>query len=588
MASEFAPNDNAGKILAIFAIIFISFIIFLSGITNVATSTIYSYDYTTKRVESPLRGTIYSRDGKVLSRSFHKYDLAVNGIHLEPAKLDEFSEILSIYTGLDKALIRKAVGKLKRVVLLEGFDESLAQDLRHLTQRLDNMGFFKTLHVNGRDIRRGLDIVKKEEVFRAYPFDDMLEPVLGYYNRSESKGTIGLENAYEHVLAENKAGVARADRDVSGHMILNKNASQSRKIDGSDIILTINSPLQKDVETILDRYKQELEAHEILAVIMDSRSGDIYAVASSNRYHAEHLTTAEIDNMKINAVQYVFEPGSVIKPFVVSKLIEEKLVGVYDLVRGYNGRYKLGRKMITDSHPKDWFSVEEAVYYSSNIAMSQLSQKLSPYRFNELMEEFGFTERSGTDLSYESVGTMLGIAQLKDPLIRATASYGYGFSVNLMQLIKAFNVFNNDGKMIEPKLARKVAVGRSKVFDITKNERRALSQVTALKMQKILRKTVTKGTGVNAQVEGVYTAGKTGTAHIAKGGTYEDLYHSSFLGFANEIGGDRRYTIGVLVINPKTDYFASKTATPIFKECVEKLLKRGWLAKAGGEKTAGL
>lgn len=588
MASEFAPNDNAGKILAIFAIIFISFIIFLSGITNVATSTIYSYDYTTKRVESPLRGTIYSRDGKVLSRSFHKYDLAVNGIHLEPAKLDEFSEILSIYTGLDKALIRKAVGKLKRVVLLEGFDESLAQDLRHLTQRLDNMGFFKTLHVNGRDIRRGLDIVKKEEVFRAYPFDDMLEPVLGYYNRSESKGTIGLENAYEHVLAENKAGVARADRDVSGHMILNKNASQSRKIDGSDIILTINSPLQKDVETILDRYKQELEAHEILAVIMDSRSGDIYAVASSNRYHAEHLTTAEIDNMKINAVQYVFEPGSVIKPFVVSKLIEEKLVGVYDLVRGYNGRYKLGRKMITDSHPKDWFSVEEAVYYSSNIAMSQLSQKLSPYRFNELMEEFGFTERSGTDLSYESVGTMLGIAQLKDPLIRATASYGYGFSVNLMQLIKAFNVFNNDGKMIEPKLARKVAVGRSKVFDITKNERRALSQVTALKMQKILRKTVTKGTGVNAQVEGVYTAGKTGTAHIAKGGTYEDLYHSSFLGFANEIGGDRRYTIGVLVINPKTDYFASKTATPIFKECVEKLLKRGWLAKADGEKTAGL
>ena len=107
-------------------------------------------------------------------------------------------------------------------------------------------------------------------------------------------------------------------------------------------------------------------------------------------------------------------------------------------------------------------------------------------------------------------------------------------------------------------------------------------------MQKILRKTVNRGTGVNAQVEGVYTAGKTGTAHIAKEGKYEDLYHSSFLGFANEIGGDRRYTIGILVINPKTDYFASKTATLIFKECVEKMIERGWITREGGEKTAGL
>lgn len=588
MASEFGPNDNAGKILAIFAIIFISFIIFLSGITNVATSSIYAYNYTKKRIDTPLRGTIYSRDGRVLSRSFHKYDLALNGIHIEPGKMEELSEVLAVYTGLDEAVVLRQIRKLKRVVLLEGFDESLAQDLRYLTRKLDSMGFFKTLHVNGRDIRRGLDIIKKREVFREYPFDDMLEPVLGYFNRGEGKGTIGLENSYEHILAENKKGIVRAERDVSGHMILNKNADRSRKVDGSDIVLTINSLLQKDMEALLDRYKTQLEAQEILGVIMDSRTGDLYAVASSNRYNAEHLSSQEVRYMKVNAIQYLFEPGSVIKPFVVAKLIEEKLVGVYDLVRGYNGRYKLGRKMITDSHPKEWFSVEEAVYHSSNIALSQLSQKLSPYRFNEMMEQFGFSERSGVDLSYESVGRMLGISQLKDPLVRATASYGYGFAVNLMQLMKAFNVFNNDGKMIEPKLARKVAMGRNKVLDIGRNERLAISQVTALKMKKILRKTVNKGTAVNAQVAGVYTAGKTGTAHIAKEGKYEDLYHSSFLGFANEMGGDRRYTIGVLVINPKTDYFASKTATPIFKETVEMMLKRGWIRSENNEKTAGL
>ena len=64
-------------------------------------------------------------------------------------------------------------------------------------------------------------------------------------------------------------------------------------------------------------------------------------------------------------------------------------------------------------------------------------------------------------------------------------------------------------------------------------------------------------------------------------GGYADTYHSSFLGFANEEEGDRRFSIGILVTNPKTDYFASKTAVPIFKECVEVLKRRGWIRQKG-------
>ena len=153
-----------------------------------------------------------------------------------------------------------------------------------------------------------------------------------------------------------------------------------------------------------------------------------------------------------------------------------------------------------------------------------------------------------------------------------------------MQLVKAFNVFNNDGKVVEPKLARKVAIGRSKILDITNRERPILSPATARKMLAILRKTVTKGTAVRGQVDGVFTAGKTGTAHVAKEGQYEDIYHSSFLGFANEEDGERRFTVGILVTNPKTDYFASKTAVPIFKDCVEVLKRRGWIREKDAKK----
>ena len=95
---------------------------------------------------------------------------------------------------------------------------------------------------------------------------------------------------------------------------------------------------------------------------------------------------------------------------------------------------------------------------------------------------------------------------------------------------------------------------------------------------RILRKTVLKGTAKKAFVDGVFTAGKTGTAHIAKNGVYEHIYHSSFFGFAND--KRHKYTIGVLVINPKTKYFASQTAVPIFKKSVEVLIDRKWLQKA--------
>ena len=94
-----------------------------------------------------------------------------------------------------------------------------------------------------------------------------------------------------------------------------------------------------------------------------------------------------------------------------------------------------------------------------------------------------------------------------------------------------------------------------------KDKKEVISRATAKKMLKILRKTVLKGTAKKAFVDGVFTAGKTGTAHIAKNGVYEHIYHSSFFGFAND--KRHKYTIGVLVINPKTKYFASQTAVQL-------------------------
>jgi hypothetical protein len=346
----------------------------------------------------------------------------------------------------------------------------------------------------------------------------------------------------------------------------------------NEIILNINSKIQKDIQNIVLTYKQSLNADEIIVAIMNSKNGEIYAICSSNRYNPKNISKNDIKNMKINAIQYLFEPGSIIKPFILSILLEDKKVSEFDVVKGYNGKYSIENKTITDTHPFSWISVEDVIVYSSNIGMAQLSQNLTAYRYKELFEIYGFNSISGVDLPYEKSGKILSIAKLKSPLIKATASYGYGFSVTFMQLLKAYNIFNNKGVAVTPKIARKIIDNSGKIIDITSTKKEVLSIPTANKIMRILRKTVLKGTAKKAFVDGVFTAGKTGTAHIAKNGVYEHIYHSSFFGFAND--KRHKYTIGVLVINPKTKYFASQTAVPIFKKSVEVLIDRKWLQKA--------
>ncbi|HEX5670355.1 MAG TPA: penicillin-binding transpeptidase domain-containing protein, partial [Sulfuricurvum sp.] len=102
-----------------------------------------------------------------------------------------------------------------------------------------------------------------------------------------------------------------------------------------------------------------------------------------------------------------------------------------------------------------------------------------------------------------------------------------------------------------------------------------IAPATAERMKLILIKTVNQGTGTLARTPGLEVGGKTGTAHIAKNGEYVNSYHTSFIGFAND--QKHTYTIGIMVINPRTVYFASVTAVPVFKAIVDVMVEEKYL-----------
>ncbi|MEF3192120.1 MAG: penicillin-binding protein 2, partial [Campylobacterales bacterium] len=421
---------------------------------------------------------------------------------------------------------------------------------------------------------KGLEI-SENQFIRFYPYIETLEPLVGYVRKDSLTGIVGIEKQYDQYLSPQRDATLEGVRDVGGNIILNKISSINYHEDGYDLELSIMMPLQKELEETLTAYRNDLQADEVMAAVMESKTGRILAIASSNRYTPNAIKPRDVPSIKLGMIQYIFEPGSIIKPIVFSILLDRGKLSPDQMINGYGGRYTMGTKVITDEHKMGIMRAEEAIIYSSNIAMAQLSQRLEAEEYIEGLRGFGFAQKSGIDLPYEYSGDIPTLSQMRSEIYKATVSYGYGMRANFMQLLKAYNVFNNDGKLITPRVGLALRNGHTRYTIEQPQPVQIISPRTAQTMMSILRKTVTEGTGKKTDIEGVLIGGKTGTAHIARAGRYQNFYNSSFFGYAND--AKHRYTIGTVVINPKTSYFASETAAPIFRSIVERMGKRGMI-----------
>jgi len=525
------------------------------------------------KIESAVRGSIFTKNF-TLAKSEKIYSVYINPVYIADGKKKMFVDLFSIYTGIDKKSLWKKLKKSKTRVLLAKVDLKTKQQLVYLRKILDYYRVFMT--VNG--VRRAYDIegvMRTENGYEAlfkrlYPYGDTFEPFLGRYIKSEARGDNGIEEYYETLLKPQKNGMVSGYRDVLGNIVYDKNARVEYPVNGKNVKLNINLVVQKRIEKILDEAKKAYNAKEVIAAVMESDTGRIVSIATSNRFNPMHITKKDVPNMQINAVRYLYEPGSVMKPITFAILLEHKKVNPFEVLYAYNGRWKpkWRKQPILDDDRFEKLSARDALVYSSNIVIAQLALRLSGLELYEGLKKFGFSGYTGVDLPYELKGEIKSVRKLDAPVFKTTTSYGYGIMVTFMQLLKAYNVFNNSGIAISPKIA-----------DVKTSRKRVISAKSADKILNILRRTVLKGTGKKAYFEDVFTAGKTGTAHININGKYVDgRYNSSFFGFAND--KTHKYTIGVVFFDNRAKYpyyFASKSAVPVFSKIVtilkdEKLL----------------
>jgi cell division protein FtsI (penicillin-binding protein 3) len=398
-------------------------------------------------------------------------------------------------------------------------------------------------------------IHQRTEFKRYYPEGETFAHLLGFTN-IEERGQEGVELALEPSLA-GKPGSRRVIKDRLGNVI--EEAELLRPpLDGRDVILSIDSKIQNAAYTALKEAMSLHKAKAAAAIVVDSYSGEVLALANLPSYNPNdraRLTGAQLRN---RVMTDAFEPGSTMKPFIAAMALQAGKVRPETSFNTAPGKMTIGDRTIGDAHPHGVLTVSQIIQKSSNVGTVMLAQKFEPREMWDFFTILGFGQRpSMTQVNFP--GATPGRLRPHDkwrPIEQATMSYGHGISVSLAQMARAYTLFARDGDLIPLTLSR---------LDQPPAGLRVLSAETARAMRAMLESaTGPQGTAPKAQVVGYRVAGKTGTAWKQEGGMYlPGKYISSFVGFAP--ASNPRFVIAVMVDEPSAGhYYAGEVAAPVF------------------------
>ncbi len=581
------------KITGLFLILTIAILIFLSSVLRTISSDRRIPSHNSTIHDRSFRGSIISADNYTLSNSQKTYQAVIRGANIVPEKKEIFIKLFSIYSGIPVEGVRKRFKDRKgkeikgNIILSKTINARHAMQLKSLAYKLRKLDVFRsTKNRAGIEVLYGLDIIENGES-RRFPLKDVLSPILGYVGKKDEnnyirpQGKKGLERNYEKHITSKKDGYFKGKRDVSSRVIHDKNSIKKQRVDGLDLHLNIPLALQRRVELMIDNMKLNIDADEIIVGAMESKTGKVLTLASTERYDPSHIMQKDIPALNPKFSEYPYEAGSVLKPLTLAMALDHKLVTPNTWFNTYNGKMKIGKgRTITDDDKFDSLTTTDIIVHSSNVGTSQISWRLTGSEFREGLIKFGIAKPSGIDLSRDLPGQLKPLRLLNHQMHRANSSYGYGMLVTFAQLFKAYSAFNNDGVAVTPRIVDYLqdAKGNQYKLEPKIGDLQPVGKKTANQIHNILLEVVKRGTGVKAQYTGLEIGGKTGTAHIAKNGRYVREYHSSFYGFANDKFGNK-YTIGVLVIRAKKryKYFASQSAVPTFRNIVRILVEQGKL-----------
>lgn len=515
------------------------------------------------------RGAIVDRNQKTLATSVLTYNVL-----LSP------KDILTLKEGQQEELYAK---------LAEQVDKT-ADEIRDIVNERPNSQYYilaKKLPSEKAEQLKGLGGVALERTYiRKYPVGELAAHVLGFVNKNE-EGQYGIEQQYETYLA-GKPG--REFSQMEGSQIITRQLQDAEP--GAKITLTLDEVIQQYVTTTMEKYIDQYDPINASAIIMNPNTGEIYSMYSYPSYNpntyndlseqlgenvwkglsTEKQTEKLLEAWKNHTMQYMYEPGSTMKPIIMAMALE---AGIIKGDETYNCQ---GHKVIADRTIRCWKAgghgvqtLEEVIANSCNVGMMELTSTMDNDAFLNYIKNFGFSETTGIELAGEEVGLLGKTLNVAD---KATYSMGQNLTVTPLQLITAFSAVINGGYLMEPYVVSNITSeeGEELLTHQKTVRRQVISSEVSHLVTSYLKKVVEDGTGTAAAISGYDIGGKTGTGEkwINVNGKLErpkDEYVVSFIGAAPI---SKPEVVGLVVFDGLPD----KTGAPAaaFKEMMENIL----------------
>ena len=423
--------------------------------------------------------------------------------------------------------------------------------------------------------KRGFDgLYTERDPLRDYPAGDVAANLVGFMGTDEPLA--GFERTFDTQLSGTD-GSARYEVG-GGNRIPLGDQTVTKPVDGQDLRTTLDLDLQWYTQRVLRQTVEDARADSGFAVVMDSRTGEILALADDPTYDANDPTDAPKADLGSRAMQDVYEPGSVEKVLTVSSLLNEGLVTPQTKI-------VVPPALMREDRPiHDWFphgtihlTMTGAIAKSSNIATVLAADRFKQGQLYDYLRQFGLGQPTGIGVRGETKGLLphksLWTHQMQDRM-----AFGQSLSVNGVQMAAAINTIANGGVRISPSLIQGSATtdDGQVVGTDQATKRRVVSTRAATEMTHMMERVVDPEAGVApaAQVPGYVVAGKTGTAQAVgdECGCYDGSFDVSFAGFAP--ADDPRFTVYVVVKNPRNGGGGGSTAGPAFSRIMSYALKR--------------
>jgi cell division protein FtsI/penicillin-binding protein 2 len=453
--------------------------------------------------QQPQRGVILDCQGRVLAASNR-----IQTIFVEPRNVNDQQTVSA---------------RLAPIVNMQ------AGEICRLITESRNPGFVRIMTdadaIQCGDASRIPGVGIQPEWQRHYPTGHLMSNVIGFTSQ-DNRGLEGIELKYDKELSGSPArNIFFADVRRRPIGLLEQSGELT---DGVGIILTIDAAIQQFVRDELVKQWKKFEAESAIAVVASAKTGAILAMVSIPDFDSNNPQSADPNNRRNRVMTDQFEPGSMIKPIIVAIAVDNGTISKDDTVFCENGNYSgkgFGRVNEYRNHRYGDLKIREVLIKSSNIGMAKIGQKMGKQKLYDGLKLFGFGRKVGIELPGEVYGLVRPLSMWTGYSV-TRIPYGYEINVTAMQMLRAFCILANDGRLVRPYLIKAIVDNNGEIIEL----KQPLPPVGYIVKPEIARWIVNDclvgvvnerdngGTGWRARLDKWQVFGKTGTANIAKVG----------------------------------------------------------------------